>query len=74
MAPKLSKPRRVAWGASEVTISRRLKTVEELLVTKIARAVDRNNTTVYEALGTKRVTETTMRQLQDNYETTTRQL
>ena len=53
MAPKLSKQRRVPLGAREVTIIRRLKTVVKLPVTKIALAVDRNKTTVYEALDKK---------------------
>lgn len=48
-----SKPQRVPLGAREVTIIRRLKDVVKLPVTKIALAVDRNKTTVYEALDKK---------------------
>ena len=40
-------------GVREVTIIRRLKTIVKLPVTKIALAVDRNKTTVYEALDKK---------------------
>jgi len=41
---------RVPLGAREVTIIRRLKQVIKLPVTKIATAVDRNKSTIYDAL------------------------
>ena len=51
MAPKTKTYVRMPLQAREVEIIRRLKKVLELPVTKIALAVDRNKTTVYEALG-----------------------
>ena len=49
MAPKLPK-RRAPLQLGEVRIIRRLKTIIKLPVTQIAKAVDRNKSTVYEAL------------------------
>ena len=51
MAPKVKAQIRVPLQAREVKIIRRLKKVLQLPETKIAPAVNRNKTTVYEALG-----------------------
>ena len=89
MAPKSHTQTHVPLGARQVEIIRRLSNVTQLPVTQIAKAVDRNKSTIYAAFDKKwwpvkrgrkkvflKVTKDywLARQLEDNYKTIRRQL